>query len=293
METARRHPTFPPRLPRSRQEEWQDRTGCGLKFFHLIADGELSARVFVAATALKQARECFLEAVAMRDKNPDLSGELKKYGASPVLSLFAPETNSRLSPMTRGADSQDGAVVSAAILDELHRWKMTDSLWSILRYGGDTRKQPMLICITTAGASQGKSTLCWGEHEYVTRILDEMIEDDEVTGFIYSLDPKDNWKDKACWVKANPSLGSILPLSALQNQLKEAIGKPTALGEYKRYRLNIWTDEAADPALDIESGMRAALKTSRTTLTQAPTRRAHRVAEGPRMFCRSRSGSEN
>ncbi len=72
-----------------------------LSLFHLIADGELSARVFVAATALKQARECFLEAVAMRDKNPDLSGELKKYGASPVLSLFAPETNSRLSPMTR------------------------------------------------------------------------------------------------------------------------------------------------------------------------------------------------
>lgn len=223
-----------------------------LACYHLIADGELSARVFVAATALKQARECFLEAVAMRDKNPELSSVLNKYGASPVLSLYAPETNSRLSPMTRGSDSQDGAIVSAAILDELHRWKMTDSLWSILRYGGDTRKQPMLICITTAGASQGKSTLCWGEHEYVQRILDGMVDDDEVTGFIFSLDPKDNWKDEACWVKANPSLGAILPITALRNQLKEALGKPTALGEYKRYRLNIWTDEAADPAIEIE-----------------------------------------
>src|SRR5882672_8051545 len=54
--------------------------------YHLIGDGEPSARVFVAATALKQARECFNEAVAMRDKNPELSEVINKYGNSPVLS---------------------------------------------------------------------------------------------------------------------------------------------------------------------------------------------------------------
>ncbi len=108
---------------------------------------------------------------------------------------------------------------------------MTDSLWSILRYGGDTRKQPILICITTDGTSQGKSTLCWGEHEYVTRILDEMIEDDQVTGFILLARSERQLEGSACWVKANPSLGSILPLSALQNQLEEAVGKPTATGQ--------------------------------------------------------------
>ena len=190
----------------------------------------------------------------MRDKHSELSAVIGKTGQSPVLALYVQETNSRLSPMTRGSDSQDGAVVSAAILDELHRWKTTDSLWSILRYGGDTRKQPMLICITTAGASAGKSTLCWGEHEYGTRILDGMITDDEVCPFIFSLDPKcyDIKRTKPTGSKPNPSLGDILPLSALINQYKEALGKPTAMGEYKRYRLNIWTDEVSDPALEIE-----------------------------------------
>jgi phage terminase large subunit-like protein len=223
-----------------------------LALYHLIADGELTARVFVAATALKQAKECFMESVAMRDKHDDLRAVINKYGNSPVLSLYVPDTNSRLSPMTRGSDSQDGAVVSAAILDELHRWKTTDSLWSILRYGGDNRKQPMLICITTAGASANKSTLCWGEHEYGCRILDGMVTDDEVFPFIFSLDPKDEIKQQANWIKPNPSLGGILPLTALTNQYKEALGKPTAMGEYKRYRLNIWTDEVSDPAIDIE-----------------------------------------
>jgi phage terminase large subunit-like protein len=226
--------------------------GAALSLFHLIADGELTARVYVAATALKQARECFTEAVAMRDKHPELSAVIEKYGNSPVLSLYHPETNSRLCPMARGADSQDGAVVSAAILDELHRWKLSDNLWSILRYGGDTRRQPMLICITTAGASANKSTLCWGEHEYGTRILDGMVDDDEVCVFIFSLDPGDDYRDERNWVKANPSLGAILPMSALRNQFAESQGKPSALGEFKRFRLNIWTDEVSDPAIDIE-----------------------------------------
>jgi phage terminase large subunit-like protein len=53
----------------------------GLVLYHLVADGELSARVFVAAVAQKQAREVFSEAVAMRDKNPELSvsDHLKTY----------------------------------------------------------------------------------------------------------------------------------------------------------------------------------------------------------------------
>jgi phage terminase large subunit-like protein len=223
-----------------------------LAIYHLIADGELSARVFIAATALKQAKECFNEAVAMRTRSADLREAIHQSGNNPVIALTVPETLSRLSPMARGSDSQDGAVVSAAILDELHRWKTGDNVWSILRYGGDTRKQPMLICITTAGSSAGKSSLCWAEREYGCQILDGHIDDDEVCPFIFSLDPKDSWKDERHWIKANPSLGAILPIEALRNQLKEATGKPTSVGEYKRFRLNIWTEEAADPAIELE-----------------------------------------
>ncbi len=204
-----------------------------LALYHLIADNELAGRIYCAATAMKQAREVFNEAVAMRDKHSELASAVRKYGESPVLSLYVPETNSRLSPLARGADSSDGAIVSAAILDELHRWSLTNNLWSILRYGGDTRKQPLLWCITTAGASANKSTLCWGEHEYGTRILDGMVTDDEVAVFIYSLDPKDDYRNKDNWVKPNPSLGYILPLTALENQFAESQGKPTALGEFK------------------------------------------------------------
>jgi phage terminase large subunit-like protein len=223
-----------------------------LLLYHLIADGELSARCFVAATVMKQSRECFNEACAMVSKSPDLRALIQQSGNSPILALHVPETLSRVSPMARGSDTQDGAVVSFAIMDELHRWKTGDNLWSVLRYGGDTRKQPLLVCITTAGASAGKSSLCWAEHEYGCRVLDQQDEDDELCPFIFSLDPKDNYKDERNWVKANPSLGTLLNIETLRSQFKETEGKPFARGEYKRYRLNIWTDEAAEPAISIE-----------------------------------------
>jgi len=223
-----------------------------LLLYHLIADGELSARCFVAATVMKQSRECFNEACAMVSKSPELRALIQQSGNNPILALFVPQTLSRLSPMARGSDTQDGAVVSFAIMDELHRWKTGDNLWSVLRYGGDTRKQPLLVCITTAGASAGKSSLCWAEHEYGCRVLDQKDEDDDLCPFIFSLGPKDDYKDERNWVKANPSLGTLLSMETLRSQFKETEGKPFARGEYKRYRLNIWTDEAAEPAISID-----------------------------------------
>jgi phage terminase large subunit-like protein len=37
----------------------------------------------------------------------------------------------------------------------------------------------------------------------------------------------------------------------LENQFAESQGKPTALGEFKRFRMNQWSDEVSDPAIDI------------------------------------------
>lgn len=222
-----------------------------LALYFLIADGEQSARVFIAATALKQARTCFKEAVAMRNRNAELKEAIAQAGNEPVLALYVAENGSRLSPMARGSDSEDGAVVSAAILDELHRWKTGANLWSVLRYGGRTRKQPLLVAITTAGSSAGQTSLCWAEHEYGQRVLDGIVTDDEFMPFIFSLDPKDDWKDEANWVKANPSLGHLFDLETIRKEYTEAQGKPTSLGEFKRYCLNIWTDEAADPAIEL------------------------------------------
>lgn len=222
----------------------------GLMLYHLVADGELSARVFCAATTMKQARTVFKEAVAMRGRHPDLKAEIHQSGNEPVLALYT-DNLSRLSPMARSADSEDGAVVSACVLDEIHR--LTNmGLWTVLRLGGRTRKQPLMICISTAGSTAGDTSICWNEFDYGCKILDGFLDDDEVMPWFFTLDSKDNWKDPANWVKANPAIGYLFDQETIEKEFKEAQGKPSVIGDFKRFALNIFNNSAAEPAIEID-----------------------------------------
>ena len=180
-----------------------------LALYHLIADGEQSARVFripprrrsKLAFASRKQRRC---RAATRNSRAAIHQLL---GKEPIIALYTDDLG-RLSPMSKGRfASEDGAVVSCAILDELHRWKFGSSIYPVLRYGGRTRKQPIMIETTTAGASADGTSLCYAEREYGTKILDGFFDDDEFAPWIFCMDPKDNWKDPANWVKSNPSLG--------------------------------------------------------------------------------------
>jgi len=234
-----------------------------LAIIFLVADGELSARVFIAATTKKQGKVCMTEAVLMRKKSPALKDLISQSGGKTddkqVLALYVKETGSRLSVMARDADSEDGSIVSHCILDELHRWKTKQGLYSVLRYGGRTRKQPLMVEISTAGDSANTTLPCFEEYEYGLKVLDpnDETEDEEFLPFFYTLDEKDDYKDERNWYKANPSMGPVkdgflFDIAKLRAEYDEAKGKPGELGIWKRFGLNIWSQEADDPAVEID-----------------------------------------
>ena len=223
----------------------------GLALYHLVADGEQSPRCFIAATTLKQAKICFKEACAMRGRNAELKAAIQQTGIEPIHALYIEGTGGRLNAMARDGDSEDGALVTFACLDELHRWKLGSQLYSVLRYGGRTSKQPLMFEITTAGASAGGTSLCYAEREYGTKVLDGHVQDDEFCPWIFCLDAKDDWKDEHNWIKANPSLGVLFDLETVRKEFKEAEGKPSALGDFKRFCLNIWSSESENPAIEL------------------------------------------
>lgn len=230
--------------------------GAALCLYHLISDGELSARCFCTATTNKQAKICFLEACAMRDRHSDLKAAISQSGVDNPVALYVPNTLSRLSCMSRESKSEDGAMVSFAILDEIHRYTSRE-LWTVLRYGGRTRKQPLLFGITTAGASAGGTSICWEEQEYATKVLDGFVRDDEFAAFIFCPDPKDSYKDESTWEKSNPSMGPVsegylFDLDTIRKEFNETEGKPTQRGEFLRYCLNIWSSESENPAIEID-----------------------------------------
>jgi phage terminase large subunit-like protein len=220
--------------------------------YHLIADGEKSSRVFIAATTGKQADTCFKQAAALVSRSPELRSVIHQAGNDPHIIALYTDDLGRASKMARDAGSEDGAMVSCAILDELHRWKSGSGLYSVLRYGGRTRKQPLMIETTTAGASADGTSLCWSEREYGTKILDGHVVDDEFMPWIFCMADKDDWKDPANWVKPNPSMGYLFDEEKILKEFHEAEGKPTSLGEFKRFALNIWSSESENPAIEIE-----------------------------------------
>lgn len=231
-----------------------------LSLYHLIADvdpatgkPEKSPRVVVAATTREQAKECFLAAVAMRNNSSVLSKKINQSGKDDkAYALHTKPALGRLSMMTRDAKSQDGKLISTSILDELHRWETDGGLYPIIRYGGRTRKQPLMIELTTAGASAGGTTPCWKEHEYAIKVLTGFLTNDEFAPWIFSMDDKDNWEDPANWVKSNPSIGHLFPLDTIIKEYDEVQGKPSDLADFKRYALNIWSSASDDPAVDID-----------------------------------------
>jgi phage terminase large subunit-like protein len=154
--------------------------------------------------------------------------------------------------MARSADGEDGAVVSACVLDEIHRLTSM-GLWTVLQKGGRTRKQPMMICISTAGSTAGDTSICWNEFDYGCKILDGFIKDDQVMPWFFTLDPKDDWRDSKNWVKSNPAIGYLFSLETIEKEFKEALGKPSVIGDFKRFSLNIFNSESADPAIEIET----------------------------------------
>jgi phage terminase large subunit-like protein len=61
---------------------------------------------------------------------------------------------------------------------------------------------------------------------------------------VYAADPEDDWTDPKTWAKANPNLGVSVKTEAMADACKMAQQLPRLENDFKRYKLNMWTDQA-------------------------------------------------
>jgi phage terminase large subunit-like protein len=208
-------------------------TGIYLAFF----DGEAGAEVYSAATKRDQACIVHSEAVRMVKKN----STLKKYIRTYKDNLLMESTASKYEPLGADADSTDGLNVHGVIADELHAWKSRE-LWDVLETGTGSRRQPLMVAITTAGID--RQSVCYEKHEYTCKILegfqDGSFVDDTWFGIIYTIDENDDWRDERIWPKANPNLGVAKFWDDMRMKAKRADKMPAALNNFRRRELNVW-----------------------------------------------------
>ena len=207
----------------------------GIGLFGLTADKEQGAQIYSAATTRDQAKIVFNDAYHMAEKSPSLWPQLTKT----VNNLAFMRLSSFFRPLAAEASKMDGLRVHIALVDELHEHPNGQVL-AKLRTGMKST-QPLLFMITTAG--HDRHSVCYDEHDHGVKVLEGVIENDAYFAFIATLDD-DDWQDEECWAKANPSLGLTVRIETLREECELAKQIPSQENDFKRLRLNVWTEQA-------------------------------------------------
>ncbi len=211
----------------------------GLSLYLATSDNEPGAEIYNAAADREQASIVYNEsrnmvkASKLLDKHADVTDSKKR--------IDFPRSMSFIRVISSEAYTAEGLNIHGLIFDELHTQKNRE-LWDALRYGGDARRQPLIISITTAGWDT--TSICYEQHEYAEKVLAGDILDPAFFPLIYAAKKDDDPTKLSTWKKANPSLGYTIQESGLKQAATEAMASPVKMNAFKRYKLSIWTEQA-------------------------------------------------
>jgi len=224
----------------------------GLVVSCLASTKTTGTEVYSAATAKDQAAIVFRAASQMVNASPMLSQKLRVLPSTKRI-VRRDDPSSFYAAISADGDIHDGINPSFVVRDELHRWRTRKALElnEILERGTITRKEPLVIDITTAGEVD-ESPLCWRRHEYARQIAEGVLTDRRFYGRIWGADPRriekepDYWKSREARTAANPSHednGGYLKDSVLHDLCVKAQNDPQAKADYLRYHLNVWGEK--------------------------------------------------
>jgi len=205
----------------------------GIGNYMLVADKEKGAEVYCGATTEAQAWEVFRPAKQMMDQSPGLKRAFGVDVNAKTMTVLS--TASRFAPVI--GKPGDGASPSCAIVDEYHEHQAPD-LHDTMLTGMGAREQPLMLIITTAGTNLAGP--CKAQHDEVVKLLDGLVENDQLFGIIFTIDENDDWTDFDTWKKANPNLGVSVFEDFLRAQLRDACQNAHKQNIIRTKHLNVW-----------------------------------------------------
>lgn len=207
-----------------------------LCLYHLIADGEAGAAVYLAANSKDQVKDSswplcskFAKGLDPKAKRLDIFRDTVKFDL----------TDSTLKVLAADARLLDGSNPSMFLLDEYHAAR-TSEVKDVLQSGQGIRDNKMGVIITTAGFD--KLGPCYQMRTMCTEVLMGMKKDDTLFAGIYSLDESDDWKDETMWAKSNPNLDVTVKTKYLREQVQKAVNSPSEEVGIKTKNINMWCD---------------------------------------------------
>ncbi len=193
-----------------------------IALYLLIADYEGAAEIYSVATKKDQAKKVLTEAINMVKQSPELRATLRKRRND----LYFPATASTFEALASDSNTLDGLNSHAVIIDELHAIK-DRNLYEVMKQSTSSRRQPLVIMITTAGTV--RESVFDSLYEIAGNIADGNQCEDTFLPILYELDAREEWLDPTKWQKANPGLGTIKQFKTLQGFVNRAKASPDAL----------------------------------------------------------------
>lgn len=227
-------------------------TLAGLPLYMILADQELEAEAYSAATTLDQSGLIYEKVDAMVKRSPYLEQILRRITSQKR--VVHEVSSSWFESLAAEADSVEGKNPHLLVADELHAWR-DRKFFDALMYGDIRRTQPLFLEITTAG-DDVNSVGC-EEYEFAKALLDPDDQFYSQSHFAFiaesgrDLDTgqfsEREWDDPAGWIEANPSLlEGIGTVEKLQAKCDEARQTPTKKKSFIRYITNRWVHDSAD-----------------------------------------------
>ena len=193
-----------------------------IALYLLVADQEGAAEIYSVATKRDQAKKVLTEAVNMVKQSPELRAVLKKRRND----LFFPATASVFEALASDSNTLDGLNSHAVIIDELHAIR-DRNLYEVMKQSTSSRRQPLVIMITTAGTV--RESVFDSLYEIACKVADGEMEEPTFLPVLYELDKREEWTDPAMWPKANPGLGTIKQYKTLLTFVERAKASPDDL----------------------------------------------------------------
>ena len=209
----------------------------GVGLYMLVEDEEAGAEVYSAATTRDQAKIVWNDAKAMVNKDKELQSH--RNVEAMAHSIVSMVSGSKFQALSADANSLDGLNIHCALVDELHAHK-TREVWDVLETATGSRSQPMIWAITTAGSN--RAGICYEVRNYLTKVLQRIVEDETFFGCIWTIDDEDNWTEPESWRKANPNYGVSIYPDDLERLAKKAMEVPSATNNFLTKRLNVWVN---------------------------------------------------
>lgn len=194
----------------------------GIALYMLIADFEGAAEIYSVATKKDQAKKVLTEAVNMVKQSPELRAVLKKRRND----IYFAATSSVFEALASDSNTLDGLNAHAVIIDELHAIR-DRNLYEVMKQSTSSRRQPLLVMITTAGTL--RECIFDDMYELACDIADGKKTDDTFLPILYELDSREEWTNPKMWPKANPGLGKIKKYKTLESFVERAKTNPADL----------------------------------------------------------------